>query len=445
MRSQLDWWEQKFQVDRRARRAARLKTRRNEIPFDKPIPHARDQPHGPLAILKAHARYLEPPVGAGPGYVMLRPELKILRHLAFHCCDRTNILDDFEASKHADALVALCAHWRDWLRPLDDWQPPQGDTRVQFGSLVRHLLAYYEVPSFLDEAWRTGLTSDGMIQQNWFKLIGRGENIRTADGLPIALTKRMSYYFLQAPHDIGIVASFRYAQVRGMGGDERLARSLVATRLGSSFRDEDFWETVIRWLIEHPDVEPVHHGPIIDYVHNQKFILSVPSGLGRGHPRLVAPQPNLCMKGRRTDALLRAIERWRRRLSAVRGPVTSWQPSGIPSFSFVDQLERKTYAITELISSSELEEEGAAMNHCVATYRPLCQSGQSSIWSLSVEDAVGKVDRLLTLEVRNWGRLIIQARGRFNRVPEPDELRILSLWASVGGPCLSQGVWLTVE
>jgi hypothetical protein len=44
------------------------------------------------------------------------------------------------------------------------------------------------------------------------------------------------------------------------------------------------------------------------------------------------------------------------------------------------------------------------MRHLVATSRDRRASGQSSIWSLMVEDVAGRVERLLTLEVRNGQR-----------------------------------------
>jgi hypothetical protein len=127
----------------------------------------------------------------------------------------------------------------------------------------------------------------------------------------------------------------------------------------------------------------------------------------------------------------------------VRDTFACWKPSGISPLTVTQTEEcgRRVYAITELISSAELEEEGAAMGHCVATYGPLCQSGQSSIWSLTVEDASGRVERLLTIEVRTWGKEIVQVRGKSNRAAYPDELRILTLWAQAGGPRLSPVVF----
>jgi hypothetical protein len=40
-----------------------------------------------------------------------------------------------------------------WLRRIEDWQPPAGDARDQFRTLTRHLLCRYPVPSQFDEAW----------------------------------------------------------------------------------------------------------------------------------------------------------------------------------------------------------------------------------------------------------------------------------------------------
>ena len=41
------------------------------------------------------------------------------------------------------------------------------------------------------------------------------------------------------------MAGVRWAQVRGLGGTEALARAVAATRLGRELANEDFWETVL--------------------------------------------------------------------------------------------------------------------------------------------------------------------------------------------------------
>ena len=61
-----------------------------------------------------------------------------------------------------DGLVALAYHHRRWIRPLEKWSSPlphkgYPTREEQFSSLVRHLLARYEVPEFMDSVWFEGI------------------------------------------------------------------------------------------------------------------------------------------------------------------------------------------------------------------------------------------------------------------------------------------------
>ena len=224
---------------------------------------------------------------------------------------------------------------------------------------------------------------------------------------------------------------------------ERLVRSILATILGTSFDHDDFWVTVLRWLTEQPMLDPVHHAPIIDYLHNQRFVASSPNPLvgHPGVPRLVPPHPNLTMRGRDPEGLLRSVAQWHRRLGrVVRGPATYWKPTGIEPFRHEEGegKSKRVFTITELTCSYELLAEGQAMAHCVASYAPSCVRGRISIWSLRVVDATGLETRLLTLEVSNAEYKIVQARRKFNAWPGNRELSILQRWAAAGGPNLSQ-------
>src|SRR3954447_16366389 len=249
---------------------------------------------------------------ADSGQSPLKPDADVLHHLLRFCHRRTALPDCRETQRYANALVALSAHHRDWVRPLEDWRPGTHNAERQFRSLLRHLVATYDVPAFMDAAWFEGLTPAGVRQQGWYKHIGRGRNIRTADDLPVPLTKKQAHHFLHAPGDLTIPAAFRRAKVIDLGGDERLVRSILATRIGTVFEHEEFWSSVIRLFIAHPLLDPVHHGPIIDYLHHQKFEPSIANPIADrpGQPALVPPQPNLCMKGRTPESLLRAVRQW---------------------------------------------------------------------------------------------------------------------------------------
>jgi hypothetical protein len=380
---------------------------------------------------------------AGP--VPLPPDPEVLRQLLLFCRRRTALADGRGTERLASALVGLSARRRAWIRPLEDWKATSHNPERQFRSLLRHLLATYDVPAFLEAAWFEGLSPEGVRHQEWYLHVASGKNIRTAEGLPIPLTRKQAHHYLQVPEDVGVEAAFRWAKVIDLGGDDRLARAILATRIGSAFENEAFWDSVVRWFIAHPALAPSQYGPIIDYLQDQKFgdpIRNRTADQPMPPPR--APrQPNLCMKGRTPETMLRAVREWHRELThATRAVVSSWGPSGIPGFvqEEGDGEERRAHEIAELLSVAGLREEGAAMQHCVASYASACASGRTSIWSLTRRLATGRTIRLATIEVRNRDRTIVQVRGRCNRLPTQRELKLLSRWEAVGGPKLSHWV-----
>jgi hypothetical protein len=379
----------------------------------------------------------------------LQPDEEALRSLVTFCRAETDLLTDHGASHYANALLALSAHASDWVRPLDAWKARSHNARRQFQSLLRHLISRYDIPTFLDAAWLEGLTADGIKYQRWYKHIAGGGNLRTVEDLPVSLTRRQAHLFLQTPDEFDILSAFRRALIIDLGGDERLVRSILASRIAIAFGAEEFWTTVFRFFIAHPELPTQHHGPIIDFLLDQKFIPSVPNPLADqpGQPALESPQPNLSMKGRMPESLRRAVADWHRDLAerrAVETAVGSWGPSGFTPFVREEETEHgmRVYEVTELLTSQELFEEGKAMSHCVASYARSCASGRSSIWSLRVQIESGRVARLATIEVRLSDRKIIQIRRRSNKLPTSRELSLLSRWEYVGGPGLAS--WFTI-
>jgi hypothetical protein len=376
----------------------------------------------------------------------LRPDVEVLGHLLLFCRDETDLLTDQDAPRYANALLALAAHHRDWLRPLEDWRAPSHNACRQFHSLVRHLIARYDVPAFLDAAWLEGLTPEAVKYQGWFKHIASGQNIRTAGDLPIPLTKKQADSFLRAPDDFDIPSAFRWAVIIDLGGDERLVRSILGTRVGTSFEVEEFCRAVFRFFVAHPMLDSAHHGPIVDFLFNQKFLPSVPNPLAGqpGEPSMVPPQPNLCMKGRTPESLLRAVREWHRSLSRSRAPaITEWEPSGFAPFIHEDRTAEgvRRYEIIELLTAQELIDEGREMQHCAASYAGSCASGRTSIWSLRKQIETGRLIRMATVEVSNKQRSIVQVRRRCNKLPTEGDLAILQRWGEASG--LRLAYWMT--
>lgn len=369
---------------------------------------------------------------------------RVLARLLLHVEKRRAKFFDLRSSVGVDgdphsvtylgALVAVAAYQQYWVRPLDEWKPRTHNAGRQFASLIRHLFAVYNVPVFLDAAWFAGNTRDGQAQRNWYRHVGKGLNIRTCS-TPIVLTKKMAHAFLQAPSDVSISEAFRWAQVEGLGGDERLARALFGTRLGNSFEHENFWTTVIRWFVSHPMLDRRHVGPIVDYLHAQKFTSQDIFDRDGRPPE--PPQPNLTMKGRSPDTLLNQVERWHSALARDnRVQVRQWSPQPFGGFELLEgDLARenwKRWTVRELVSTQSLLAEGRSMKHCVGSYADSCSRGTTSIWSMEVETRGGVV-KAVTIEVRNGQRLICQVRGRANRRAAFNEQRILRCWAAKVG------------
>jgi hypothetical protein len=263
--------------------------------------------------------------------------------------------------------------------------------------------------------------------------MGLGKNIRTAR-LPLRFTKAMSHLFSQSPDHFTVFGALRWAQVRGLGGNEELARAVIATRLGETFTHEEFWETVLHFFINHPRLDLAHVGPIVDFLQAQNFAVtegvSVDGVFGPQPP----PQPDYTMKGRTDASILRQVEEWHRQLGCdANWPELSWRPSPFKEFKLIEGSEvlrnMRVWTIRELLTSQDLFVEGQVMRHCVATYAVQCAKKVTSIWSMQLENRQGR-HRVVTIELDLANRTICQARRRCNRLPQAAEMEVITMWAA---------------
>lgn len=339
---------------------------------------------------------------------------------------------------YIDAIVRLNSRRGQWIRSLESWRASTHNMRRQFSSLLRHLFARYSVPIFMDSAWFRNDKGSYKLR-DWFIHIGSGNNIRTAK-TPIPITKRMAHHFSDAPDDYTIENALRWGQVHSMGGDRRLTESLLGTRIGSSFENDNFWLTVVRFFISHPLLDRSHVGPVIDFLSYHKFEVqevAVGPGVVEQHP---PPNPNLTMRGRTPDSLLRQVSDWHTQLGrSVPAERVYFKRSGLNGFELKTGKDKKQiWQIRELLSGKELVDEGKAMHHCVATYASSCASGHCSIWAMELETPRG-LEKHQTVEVNRHG-VIVECRGKFNRLPTTREYEVLSKWAHEEGLTISRYV-----
>ena len=149
------------------------------------------------------------------------------------------------------------------------------------------------------------------------------KTLQTADRAADLADDEAGASYLQAPNDFDVIGAFPDGPRSWISvASERLARNVLGTRLRRAFVDDAFWISVFRWLIAHPMLDSIHHGPIIDYLHNQRFVATAPNPGAHlpGQPRLVPLQPNLTIKDRAPEALLQAIVEWHQSLAALNAP-----------------------------------------------------------------------------------------------------------------------------
>ena len=351
------------------------------------------------------------------------PELlyQVLLHLG-------EITDFLESECYVKGIIGLVNHRSKWIRPLEDWKPDTHNTGRQFSSLIRHLLAKYDVPIFMNIAWLSGKAK----HQGWFIHMAEGKNIRKARGLPVELTKKMAHHFLKAPSGYTIEAALRRAQVLALGGHRDLVNAINETRLSSNFKENAFWLSVIQFFINNPMLDVAQVNPIIDYIWNQKYENRV-EFIERGVAREIGPaQPNFCMAGRTVRTLLRQVDRWHQQLGREsRGGDLQWKKAEIRDFNFAEgnakRSNMKVWTIRELLSSKELIAEGRAQNHCVASYAYSCYRGRTAIFTMNMRDH-DAITKMITIEINLQTRQICQVRGKRNRLPTNKEMDVLKRW-----------------
>ena len=336
-------------------------------------------------------------------------------------------------SRHRDAvtrLVRLPA-----LRSLHDWSPRGKGAETLFRSLASHLLAKFPVPAIVWNAFH---------DDNASRLVGLAAHVAGGGSLyeyaraelPIPLTRKMCHELLSTSADHKLLDAIRRVQARAAGVDARFYSAWRTTRYAQqigSKADETFWYAVIEWFAKAPMLDPAEISPLFDYIDHRR-----------------REDPLFTMKGRSPLVLLRAMREWHGNLTKEQASIGRiFPPSGFTAAEYTDvrrepkNLVRELWQISEVLTAKALSEEGRRMGHCVYSYAWRIDKGDTSIWSVQMEDGQGETGRwhMVTLEVRNDLRRVVQARGRFNRAMTPQEMRIIRRWAGLNGLVVAVASW----
>lgn len=328
------------------------------------------------------------------------------------------------------ACVRMAKRRNRWLRPPESWVAPDDSPFMQLRSLVSHVFDRYPVPTFMTPVWCD--VDDAPWKIDLYMHLAAGQSMRRFRfPLPhgARMTKRAAHWFVHAPHDLDPIRAYRWAHVRSLGGDGRLARILtMSPALMGLTEHEMFWESVIRFLVNNDPISRAEIEAIVHFVNQQRFEPAETSwGPGAGEEPL---QPDFSLRGRSLTSLRRHMTNWstdlHESLPPICRPASPWTRTNIAPFRLM--LGDVLWTIDELLSDSELRVEGSIMKHCVATYIHDCARRKTSIWSMKMEQS-RKRRRTLTIEVLPGSRMIWQAKGKCNAEPVGLAKRMLQRWA----------------
>jgi hypothetical protein len=317
-----------------------------------------------------------------------------------------------------------------FVRPIAAWKPKGKGRETLFRGLCAHLLATFPMPPFL---WSAFFEPDAQAFGPFVAHVAKGGSAQAgvkAGLLPVPLTRKMCHDLLQTPADVSFFKALRRTEVRAGGGDLRFLGTWMGTQAGRrlhSAADEAFWATVIEWFAKNPMADPNQVGPLVDFIAHRR-----------------QQDAEFSMKGRGILAMLRAMAEWHGQLAeakVVYGVIfgaSGFRPFALersardPSGNYVTE----AWKVEEILSSRRLAEEGRALSHCVYSYASSVEQGHTSIWSLSLDG-----QKLVTVEVRNQARRVVQVRGKFNRAASSREFAIIAQWAGASGLQLDLGRW----
>jgi PcfJ-like protein len=329
---------------------------------------------------------------------------KILRDVLVHLCSHSSLVSDEQHIQAVYKMVQFRAYWRN---DVFNWKAASKQGAIQVKELAAYLFCKYKVPDFL---YKCFYETKNDLHIYWLIHIGRGGSTKEMGSIPIPFTKKMGHHFLLAPAEFSVAEALRWAQVKGLSGEDALAKRIAYSWIGTKpYSNEEFWETFLQLLVNGGMFNHNKITELIDYVREAK-----------------RENRNYSLKGRTLQSLVRQSDAWHNRFTKYKGNFF-WKPCGIEGY----KAEKKPELIVleELTESSSLREEGRAMKHCVATYSYYCAKGKSAIFSMRKYSGGLLLEIMATIEVNLSLKRIVQAKARMNKAISPETKKHLQVWA----------------
>jgi len=278
----------------------------------------------------------------------------------------------------------------------------------QVNALIRALFRKYIVSElFINAYCREELTAQ---ERDWFVHVLKGNNLMSASGLPVQLTRKGAHNFrclegVEMSVKKGIILSACLCEIEDRHFAIRVVDSI------RNITNADFWIKTMSGLYK-KGLPFARIQEVMDYIDQKTF----------------RDRIDLDLKHKKISNLINDAQAWHRefRLTKfVRSNAMILPECGIEDTKL--EHDGKMFIITQLKKSEDLYIEGDDLDHCVYSYRYSCSKGESFIFSLRLLQGENEKKPLITIQL--VGNRIVQAKGKFNRRPTEVENQLIGIWA----------------
>ncbi len=322
------------------------------------------------------------------------------------------------------------------LRAPEDWacRIKSRSEERRFIDLVRFVFARYRVPAHLERVWIEGIEDDFIDKitapdrfsieravrpnlRHWYLTAAQGGSLHK-HATHLYLSRHETHHFLAAPDEVtSVKRALWYAVARAQSNSREVAIKVARSKVANYSIASSWWKEVARFFARHPTTVS-EMDDLVDFLLATKH-----------------ENETFTLKGRTLATLRRRLEAWHhdlRKSRAIGGG--TWEGAPLPDVEYEagQDHKRAIWRFRQIKTGNDLFREGQRMHHCVVTYKWACLAGRISIWSLTNEFPIGRVNRGVTMEVTSDGR-IVQCRGFANRLPYGNEVAMAKRWAREHG------------
>lgn len=331
--------------------------------------------------------------------------------------------------------LLLCLSKMPLVRSINNWKEKEFDNPSDlFQSLFYHLFVPYHIPPCVERSIDFFVKYKmGNYQLNDFDLLFylvQGKGIHKFKENIFNLNRKQNFYFYQAPKEFKFPQAINWVKLRAIGYSERVATNLVELGFGKKIKEIDS-NDIISFMNNNSIMIDSEINAILKFrIEQNQNTISVNSGFHNMNINLPPLFPNFSLKGRSINSVLKLIDKWKEHVKLKSKALNFGELKKSNVLTFSKELDFKIIKIEQILTSSDLIREGHQMQHCVGSYISRCWNGHNSIWSLTEYYKNGGSRKLLTIDLDESNKKIIEVKGKLNRLPKNEEQGWVKEWTN---------------